>query len=282
LSPLVTAACALAWYRYRYGRVLTPDGVAYLRAAAGESVSSPFRWRLAARVLGRLPSWAWDGLSLVSLAASSCLVGALATRHGSSPGLASALWLGLPWVRSLTRNPFLLDQVGMLAALVPMLGADLPWPVTVAAALVAGACSERAPVFAAVFAWSPLPLVGLVVPGLAALLTERGPAMAEHSTVADPWRSGRELLRTQPVWTLVAPWGMCLLAAGAATVQVCVAVALGYAQTLVATDRVRLVQWSAPLVCVAAAGVMAPWPAWIVGLVLLVHWIWPWSECPQP
>jgi hypothetical protein len=275
---MLTAACAclaIAWYRYRYGRILTPDGVAYLRAAGGEPVSSPFRWRLAARVLGRLPSWAWDSVSLASLLASSCLVGALSERAGASPRLAACLWLGLPWVRSLVRCPWLLDQVGMLAAL----GAALaPWPYQVPLALVAGACSERAPVFAAVFAWSPVPLVGLIVPGLAAVLTRRGATMPEHPT--QPWVTGRALLQATPTWRLVVPWGACL--AGACTVQTGAALALGYAQCLVATDRVRLYQWAAPVVCVAAAGALQDLPAPLLGLVLVAHWTWPWAECPQP
>jgi hypothetical protein len=267
---------ALVWYRYRYGCILTPDGVAYLRAAAGEPVSGPFRWRLAARFMGALPPQAWDLVSQGALLVAGCLVYALSERAGANPHLALALWLGLPWTRSLVRCPYLLDQVGMAAAL----GAALaPWPYQIPLALVAGSCSERAPVFAAAFAWSPVPLVGLIVPGLAAVLTRRGPTMAEHPT--DPWGTARTLLQATPTWRLVAPWGACLAAAGACTVQVGAALALGYAQCLVATDRVRLYQWASPVVCVAAAGVLQGLPAPVLGFVLFAHWVWPWSECPQ-
>ncbi len=236
-------AVALCWWRYSW--IVSPDGAAYLAMANGAPAPAPFRWRLLPRILGRWPAvWRW--CSWASLVVSAVLVGAYAEQRGIPGWSAAGLFCALPWFRGLVRMPILTDQLAMVFAL----GSALSPPcLAVPLAIVAGCCSERAPVFAAVFAWSPLPLVGLVVPAVMALTT-RGPSSAHNSL-----RTMRELHnRAQPHV---------------------------YAQLLVATDRARLYQWGAPVVVVSALSALPPawWPAAILATVIspASDWVAPWK-----
>jgi hypothetical protein len=270
VGTLIGAVAVALWW-YRYGTIVSPDGQAYLRLAAGHGGPAPFRWRLAVYLLGRYPL-AWHWLSWSALAASAGLVGEYSGRHGIAPWAAAGLFAALPWFRGLVRMPILTDQLAMVCAI----GAALvPWYAAIPLALLAGTLSERAPVFSAVFAWSFVPLVGLIVPAVMVAMTRGG--IESHND----WRAMRELHNRVQPHTYVLPWGACLVAALGVGWQLVAAVALGYSQMLVATDRARLYQWSAPVVVVSAL-VAAPaewWPAMVLATVAApwCDWVAPWK-----
>lgn len=263
-------AVALCWWRY--GWLVTPDGQQYLAMARGEPVPDPFRWRLLPRLLGRYPR-VWHAVSWLSLVGCCVLVGQYAEQLGIAGWAAAALFVTLPWFRGLVRMPLLTDQVGMLAALGCAL---LPWWAAIPCALVAGAANEKAPLFAAVFAWSPIPLVGAVVPAVVAMVTKRGPK-ASHND----WRAMRELHNRAQPHVYLLPWGACLLAVLAPSWQLLLAVAGGYGMFVMATDRARLYQYGCPVAVVATLSVLPPqwWPlAVLVNVVSpACDWCVPWK-----
>ena len=83
-------------------------------------------------------------------------------------------------------------------------------------------------------------------------------------------RSGRHGNTTQNLWhplIWIWPWGAGLIALADLSPQLVVVLAVAYAQTVVATDTVRLYQWAWPVVAVATAGVVPL--AWLLPLAVL-------------
>jgi hypothetical protein len=305
-APVAIAAAAIALWRYRYGLVHTPDGGSYLLAAGGHPSPNPFRWRLLPRALGPLARgvlpdprhWGepfrqapravavWDVASLWALAVSAVVVGELAETHGVPAWLATLLFVTLPWFRSLVRNPCLTDQIGMAEALLCAVAiAGGHWWLAALAALFAGSANERAPLFAALVAWSPLPLIGLVVPAIGWLVTRR--KEMPWTIGGNDWRRWREEHAKAPLLDFVLPWGAGLAALGwlflpgpapVLAVPAALAVVLGYSQLAIASDRVRLYQWAAPLVVIVAAQALIRAPWWVVTLVVVAHIVSPWGE----
>lgn len=278
LVCLVISALAVAAWWWRYGWIVSPDTRAYLEIAAGSGGPSPFRWRAIVRALAVIPEQhriqGWKWFSWMALVASGILVGAYAEQRGVHGWAAAAIWVTLPWFRGLVRNPCLTDQIGMAAALGC---AVLPWWATVPCALVAGASSERAPVFAAVFAWSPLPLVGIIVPAAMALATTH--RELSWTKGHNDWRAMRELHSLAQPHTYLLPFGALLLAPLAFTWQAAAALALGVAQWLVATDRSRLLQWGAPVLVVVTL-LAVPERLWTMLVVYQIAA--PWCDFVSP
>ena len=287
-------AVALWWYRYQ--TTPTQDGGAYLVVAAGHPCPPPFRWRRLQTLLRpwcrgvspQPPAWStpfaqaptavriWTAASWIALAVSSGLVGVYAEQHGVSGLLAAGLWVSLPWFRGLVRCPVLTDQVAMMLALA---AAVAPWWASVPLALLAGRANERAPLFAAVFAWSPLPLIGILAPAWA---WWRAPECRLLPWLKEeryrPWKAMRSYHGGAPLYEFMLPWGAGLVAVGRVSLQLAAALLLGYGQLLVASDRARLFQWGAPVVVVAAASVLGTAPEWLMWLVVGAHVVSPWCE----
>lgn len=248
----------------------------------GQRISQPlpFHWRWALpRVCGSsVTRWriaAWAGA-----AAAVALTGVLALQHGASleQAVAAALLLaGLPAVRFATVDaPVLIDMPGLALAL----GAAVLYPLepraAVGVAILAGAVWERAPIWAAVFAWNPLLLVGLVAPLLrfAVRRVPVHPADPLGWTLRSPFEAGRKSHAghwRDPAW-MALPWGAGLAALLEPSPWLLLALAVGYSQLLLATDTVRLYQQAAPVVCIVAA--MALPAAWLVP-VIAAHWLNP-------
>lgn len=236
--------------------MLTPDGRRYLAMGAGRRVCLPFHLRWLVPFVCRESYARWRVVSLVSLAAVAVLV---------------AVFVGTPWAAAVValpgldfnrRHPVLVDAPGLaLALLAAVLWPVAPWA-AVAVACVAGMVRESAPVWAAVFAWSVWPLLGLVPVVLRWSMRQGEDPCGYGAVLRRPLRSALEAHRGR--WldpaVMVAPWGGLLVAAGNLSPRVAVALAVGYGQLLVATDSVRLYQWAAPVVAVAAFGAVPP--AW--------------------
>lgn len=261
---------------------VTPDGARYLRMGAGMLEPAPFHYRwLLPKLLGpHILRWAvalW-----LSIAACAALIALCTIQRGGTHRqaiTAAALWLGLPVVRFLVAAPVLVDAFGMAL----MLGSVVAWPSLpwLAAALLVLAAStwEKAPIFAAAFAWEPLFLTALVVPIARRVLVAPGAirdADPLSATLRHPLATG--LHSHAGVWrdplALLLPWGACLAALGDLDVRWILPVALAYSQLALATDTTRLFQQAAPVVCIAAAFVI---PAeWVVP-ILVAHWFNPWA-----
>lgn len=246
--------------------MITEDGHRYI-AMSDRRVARPFhlRWLLP-KVCGRnLTRWTWvTRCSVLAL-------GPLAWWYTGSPWMAAGVLL--PGVMFNWRHPVLVDATGMMFAL----AAACLWPVCPPAALVCaavGACvRETVPVWAAVFAWHPLLLAGLLPVAVRWLIKPGedvlGPQIA--TMLAHPVHSARDAHRGQwQDWqVMLAPWGGLLLALGWLTPRAAVALCLAYGQMLIATDTTRLYQWCWPALAacvphqiapVAAAGIVFnPW-----------------------
>lgn len=192
----------------------SPDAWHYL---ALERAPAPFsrRWLLPAVLGDSLEAWrlvTWGSVVVAALE--------LGRRYGLAAAVA---FLALPMVRTWYRIGVTPDAAGFLWALA---ACDGPWYYRAGAALLAGATRETAPVFAALWSWSPIPLVGLL---------------------AVPWwRGGAGATRWhRPAWS-IAPWGF-LPAVATFDLRTAVTVLVGYLQCLIASDGARLYQWAAPV-----------------------------------
>lgn len=255
----------------------TPDGVRYLALAGGERVPRPFHFRWLVPVVCRDAAWRWQAVTVVSVVLTAVAAGLLAPSWEA--GLAAGLMLvALPGIRYSLSAPVLVDAPALCLAAWAGVAGD--WWLAVVLACVAGACKETGPVFAAAFAWSPWPLVGLVVVAARALMRpgpddpiRRVRTVTPQSELAwiarHPFRAGWKYHDWRSP-LMVLPWGGALAALGHLDWQVVVVLVLAYAQLLVATDTVRLYQWAAPVVCVAAATAVPV--AWLPLLVVATVW----------
>lgn len=259
--------------------LLTPDGDRYIAMGAGQRVALPFHLRWLTPRLCRDDPRRWVAATIATTILASAGIFCLAHQHGLSPRLALAsavLWAGLPSVRFCWKCPVLVDMPTITAAVWAAVVFDVnPWA-GVALALFAGCVNERAPVFTALFAWNPLPLVGLIAPAVRNVQTP-GDDPADPPNrwiVAHPVESARMFHAGKwrnPI-VMVLPWGGCLAALAGLDTQVVVTLAVCYAQLLVATDTVRLYQQAAPVVCIAAVAIA---PLWLVPFLLAATWFNP-------
>lgn len=255
---------------------LSPDGGRYWAAASGHAVPRPFAWRwLLPTLCGPRPR-AWQTIAWLSLIASAAGVAALAGdwRHALAAGLLTA---GLPAARYNVTHPVLVDQPAMATAIWAAVCVEHHiWWLAILLVLVAGTMRETAPVFAALYAWNPVLLVGLVPVAIAMLVIRTGPDIPTFANdrthqwiLAHPWQAGRKYHHLLDP-TLVAPWGGALAGLANLDVQLAVTLAVAYSQLLVATDTVRLYQWAAPVLVCAAVGAVPV--AWLPVLVIVTVW----------
>lgn len=247
MTPLLALfAYAVHWYRTGWG--MSPDGVYYLRSA-GAPVPTPYRLRwLWPRLLPPV-LWPWALVSLISLMAACWLL----------EPRAAWLLVWLPMVALNVRLPVLVDAPAFAFALGSAWAASRGQTgLSVALALGAGASKESAPIFAAAWALSPWPLVGLLATGW-----WRRAAAPDQSWLARPWSSARrdplDWRRVLLPWGAVAPLALAGAAWDRATLAAGVALVLGYAQCLRSMDDARLYQWAFPAVAVLACRVEGWW-----------------------
>ena len=248
---------------------LTPDSARYLTV---RTPPAPFHLRvlipwLCGHSAIRWYVATWVGSALIALGTALMAPG--------WPGIAAAaLVLALPSVRFSLSHVVLVDMAALGLATTSAGLAVHGWIIpALIVALLAGAAKETAPVFAALFAWNPLLLVGLVVPAIVKLVRTPGTDVLnepEHAWIlAHPIQAGRKyhhrmVVDAMPV--LLTPWGACILALGAPSLQLGATLVVAYGQLFVATDTVRLYQWAAPVVAVSATSAVDPrwWPLMVL------------------
>lgn len=269
--------------------MIGPDAARYLHAGNGLQVPRPFvlRWLLPELCGNDLRLW--RAVWLVSWPV--CAAGMFWFAHNQSGD----------WRRSIVAALLLVALPGILGPqVVNPVGVDLPataltvvgcgfltcgidgyWVAGVVLITVAGCVKETSPLFAAVWVWSPLPLVGLVAP-LARWCWVRfrhlegpDPLGAEFQRIADhPVRTALAAHggRWRDGWLMIAPWGVCLVGLYAPGWPLVAALAVAYAQLLVATDTVRLVHHAAGPVMATAAVAHIP-HRWLL-LAAAAHVFW--------
>jgi hypothetical protein len=181
-------------------------------------------------------------------------------------GWKGALLLGtLPGFWFISTHPTTVDAPAMLLALgAALLFPSSPW-FAVLLACVSGFIHERGPVFAALYAWHPLLLVGLVCVGWwrkpahadGDQLVGRGllHAIRAHKPYVDWLDMNVNLYSLRGVWLAMAYYGC--------SVRALATVGVAMLSRIVGTDSCRYVFWAAPLVVRELPDV----PAWAV----LVH-----------
>ena len=263
-------------------RSLGPDAARYWIAAQGQPVARPFhlRWFLPwmcghnFRIWWSVWGWSWLALSVGMYV--------LAHHHlddHAAALVATILVVALPgvWGPKVVR-PIGVDLPAMaLGALAAANAATGQWWAAIPFVLLAGSVKESAPVFAALWAWSPIPLIGLAAPTIRALVAKPAvdpvTALRHLREIHDhPIRTALAARQWRDGWVMVAPWGVCLAALLNLSPWVIVTLAVAYLQLLVATDTVRLVHTAAaPVVAIAAVQVIPPqW--WPVAVVAHVFW----------
>ena len=256
---------------------VTPDGQRYLAMASGQRIARPFhlRW-LIPKVCGKSPTnWrAVQYASLLGLLPAAVWYGGFGWR-----GLFVALFIvGCSGVWKFNwRWPVLVDAPAMLLALTAAASAKHGiWPLAVVLALACGCVKETSPIFASLWAWSPVLLIGLVSPTLRALWRAGDDVLDEENAwiLEHPIRASVKYHKGIPTWAWVLPWGAGVVALANGSPQLWATLLVAYAQCLVATDSIRLYQWGFPVVAVAAAGAVPL--AWLP-VLLAVHLVNPFA-----
>lgn len=259
---------------------LSPDSIIYLRAADGQSVQSPFhrRWLVPAIVgsLGRKFGLetgikSWLALTYLSLGLTSSLAFAYFGEIGHLSSYqrlyAATLLALLPGVwRCSLRFPVLLDAFSFaLALLTAAVAVHHPW-FAIPLALVLGATRETGPIFAALWSWSPWPLLGLLAVGW---WKKAGPAVAGEESLwkvfLKTWHERRMIGADASLY--LVPFGAALAGLFEPSWQLALTIVAAFGQLLVATDTIRLTIWCAPVLVLQAAHVTPL--MWMPGCLLL-------------
>jgi len=251
--------------------VLTPDGVRYFEAT-NRRVARPFHYRFALPLVLRRNERAWLWCSRSAIVT----IGVLTALYAGSPWMMCVAFL--PGIAFSWRCPVLVDATGMACALLAAVLWPVWWPAAIAVVLLSGCVRETAPVWAAIYAWNPVMLVGLVPTIIRAfqragsdVLDAENAWILRHPILAS--RKYHRGLWLDPM-VMVAPWGALLVGLRSLDVQLGMALLAGYGQLAVATDSVRLYQWAAP---VLAAATVRSVPGWALPFVALGVVFNPWK-----
>jgi len=249
---------------------LSPDGHRYL-ASVHKRVARPFhlRWLLP-RLLG-------DNVKRWAICSRVCVVGfaILTAIYTKNPWM---LCVGLlPGIDFNWRFPVLVDGAGMFLALAAALVLPHSIPLAIAIVLLAGCVRETTPVWASIYAWHPILLVGLIPVGIRYLMKQGDDVLDEYNAwiLEHPFQAAKRF--HQGVWAnphwMILPWGGLIAGLAGLTPQLAVALAAGYGQMLVATDSVRLYQWAAPVMALATTQVLPTWSMpFVVAAVVFNPW----------
>lgn len=289
LILLSSGLYALTWWSTGWG--VSPDGVQYLRMATKQEVPMPYArrwfvpWLMGLGAWDRLPSWPlrrrWLWLGAGFTVFSAVLTAYYAAHTLERRVLAVLLFAGLPGIWRLNvRLPILVDPAAYCAAIGSALLIRSEHPVLgFLLALIGCSVKETVPLFAAVFAWSPVQLFALAGSAMThyAILefgrVNHNPAeaylrypMSEARKVHDFFDLGPKLFP----WGAVAVLAALAASANTLTMIAAVGVAFAYAQLAVAMDNARLYQWAAPtLIAVGLSN--PPWWVWIAAVVGLFN-----------
>lgn len=269
---------------------LGPDSSRYILAGQGKRVARPFnlRWllpRLCADV-----AWRWWAVWFASwpVAAAGMIWWGHELGLEVWQGAAAAVFvlsLAGVWAPHVCR-PVSVDLPAMAVSIVAVAALDAGWwPLAVVLVLVAGSIKETSPVFAALWGWHPVMLIGLLAPVIAAIfnrseldrITATGANGVLKHVHDHPVRSAWE--HHQGKWRdprMVTQWGPGLAALYRPSWQVAAVIAAAYAQLIVATDMYRIIHTAAgPLLAIVAVqNIPIPWLG-VAAAIAAVYWLHP-------
>lgn len=258
---------AISWciWSLNYEKRMVPDSYQYAAMARGEKVVSPFWGRWLAPFLLRERGWLWEAMTLVCAVAMHAI---LAHAYGVRAALLLAPSHLISWN---IKAPIQIDFPALTLVTVALV---VQHPVAlVIVGLYAGAFKQNAPIMAAIAAWSPWPLVGLVS-SLFGLRWRRkiNPEIDKNPWLLDP--IGTTFASKRLVWMnptiMLFPWGLTLaLAISCGDVRLLAAVVVGYLPIFMASDNARLYLWALPVAIGYA--VRAPIPDAWWGAILLAN-----------
>lgn len=267
---------------------LGPDSSRYMLAGAGETVASPFHLRILAPLICKDRPRRWLLMWSVCWPTLAGLMVLWSRQHGLGWPVAitaAVLLLGLPgvWGPDVVR-PVGVDLPAMTLGLgaVVLLGANLGATGTILACVLAvqsGLTKESGPVWASLWAWNPILLLGLIGPALVFLFTreeiDKVTARPELRKVHDhPILTARWAHEGQwrDFWVMAAPFGATLACLYHPSLYLLVVLGAAFAQLLVATDTVRLLHTAAgPVVALVAASNLPE--KWLL-VAVVVHLAW--------
>ncbi len=257
---------------------VSPDGYRYLAMAKGLSLPKPFCYRWIIPKLCQQSEARWKASTYFGIALT--FIGTVFLAPNILFGLAAAtLLISLPFITFNLRFPVLVDSpaLGLSVCSAALIHNGFVWP-AVALAILSGCVKETSPIFAALFAWNPLLLIGLISPLIRKAFCKAGSDVLDQANadiLSHPFRAGREWHLKQLVERdkiLFAPWGAALICLAIPSWQLAAVLIIAYAQLIVATDTVRLYQWAAPIVCISAVTVL---PIQYSLLIILATWFNP-------
>lgn len=273
LALALGPALVALWIR----RVGSPDHTAgdceeYQRAARGDA-PRPFCWRwLIPALAGDTPN-AWRRPSMAYLAMLPFLLYDYLPKTPSTLLVVLVVGLLPPiWERPL-KVTYLVDAPALAFALAAACDGGPRW-MAIGFALLAGATRETAPLFAALWAWSPWPLVGL----LAVPWWRRGVPPWRHAHLyVKPWRRfAAQRWRQGFSLTYVLMWGGLLPAFAALDLRASVTLAVAAVPLFRSIDTARLwVPWAMP----PLAAILCSWSpeaalgCLLLGVVLSSTWV---------
>jgi hypothetical protein len=217
----------------------------------------------------------WQAASITGLVLLA--VGTFSLAGAGWAGVVAALIaVTLPMSLFNARFPVLVDSLSLGLATSAAAVAQVSVPAAVVLAVLSGCVKEPGPLFAAAFAWNPWLLLGMIAPLIRALVARPGPDVIDYEGRAESlerpfwtgWQwNGRRLMALDPL--LLWPWGGAIVGLAAMDWQLAVVLLLAYAQLTMTTDSVRLFQWAAPAMSIAAVSVTPPewWPVLLAACV---------------
>lgn len=201
----------------------------------------------------------WKLLTYISLVALPFLVAVYVNGNWQQSLFAIILMAGLPSMQFWYKNPVLVDAPAICMALAAAL---LPWPYNLAVVTVGAFGRETVPVFAAIYAWNPVLLLGLIPVISWMFMAPQGTDQLKRENWLDhpiktavAFKKGKWL---NPDY-MIFPWGAGLLALFNPSFQLATAAGIAYAQLLVATDWTRLYVWAAPVVILNSVYIGGEW-----------------------
>ena len=265
---LLIAALWLVIVQYSTPHRLANDTIRYQAMAQGKKVMRPWNLRIIVPLLFGRITWLWRSMTMLCLVLiAPVLVWFLKLQGiGDMPALIGVLfYLGCAGIVHFNvEYPYLVDAQAMLLSLISacLFLSDMRY-IAFLVALLAVLTKETSPVFIALFSWSIYPLLVLVIPIALLLLMKKVDEDIIFGKLYRPnqwFKQGKKELTNPKVMLL--PWGLLLLLALLApSWQLGLALAVGYGQIVVASDRMRLYQQVFPVVilCAVSAPIALGW-----------------------
>lgn len=274
-------------------RVLYPDSERYFHAGAGNPVYNPFHMRWFVPFICKQNTKLWDIVtqgSLILIPTALYLYLRFLHVEELRSFIGALMVFGLSGIWKMNAlSKYLVDTTAILSSLIAstfFINDNIAFGIffTVLATCV----KETSFVFIALFSWNPLPLgIGgfvyilessIIEPAKSDLLGEDNHEILDHPLKTGlKWHKGNWF----NIELMLLPWGVVgilgLIGAVSANIwqYVLVALAVSYGQVLLATDTVRLYQWSFPVMILSAVLFL---PIEYSILALVIHYLNPWQK----